>query len=705
MPADFLLELGTEELPASFLSPALDDLSKALTAGFEAQRLSHGAVERFATPRRVAILIRAVADRSPDVTKQVQGPSVRAAKDASGQPTQALLKFAASVGTAPEALKTVTTPKGEYLSATVEEKGRPALAIITELLPAVVKGLNFKKSMRWGDVEASFGRPLHWIVALLGAEIVPLIFADVRSGRVTRGHRFLANRAIELATPGAYEVALEAAHVVPSISKRRALVVERVRSCAKAKGGFLFEDEGLVDQVTNLVESPHPVMGTFDSRHLDLPREVLISEMKNHQRYFAVVDAKGGLLPQFVAVSNTPVSNEALSIKGYERVLRSRLSDGRFFFDEDRRARLETRLPRLERVVWQGALGSYGDKISRIEVLADWLANATGNKAAGLTVSRVARLCKADLVTGMVGEFPELQGVMGREYAKHDGEPEAVSLGIFEHYLPRGAGDQLPTGPAGALVGLADRFDSLVGIFAIGKAPTGAADPFALRRACLGIINVTQHLKLRFSLKGAVQQAYAAHLNSKLGAVAKKQSPAESEAAVLEFFRGRLKAGLAETAPTDVVEAVLAAGFDDIVAVAERVKALKELQSHAEFPALMAAFKRVANIVQKQGKDVAAGAVERSLLKDAAELSLFDVSAKVGPEARSAFSSGQWSTGLHQLIALKPAVDRFFEEVMVMADDPGVRANRLRLLSGVQSVFGEVADFGLLQTEGARQSP
>ncbi|HZA13891.1 MAG TPA: glycine--tRNA ligase subunit beta, partial [Myxococcaceae bacterium] len=627
MPSDLLLELGAEEIPASFIGPALDDLRRTFAERAAAARLKHGEIQVFGTPRRLAMLVSAVTDRSEDVSREVTGPSAKAAFDSAGKPTRAAEKFAESAGVAVDKLRRVKTPKGEYLAASIEEKGRPAQEIVRELIHTAIHALNFRKSMRWGDVEVAFARPLHWIVALLGEEVIPAVFGDVKSGRTTRGHRFLAPAPVEIRRPADYVETLRRAHVLVDIRERRALLVERIRAAAQSAGGRLLEDEGLVDQVNQLVELPNPVVGSFEERHLDLPAEVLIQEMKSHQRYFSLVDERGKLLPRFIAVSNTPVRDERLSLRGYERVLRARLADGRFFFDEDRKVPLEARVQRLERVVFQQQLGSYAEKVARMRALAEWLARASGHEAHVQTIQRAATLAKADLVTGMVGEFPELQGVMGREYALASGEPREVALAIYEHYLPRHAQDALPTQDPGALIGIADRLDTLTGIFAIGKAPTGATDPFALRRACLAIINVVLTRGYRFSLSAAVDRALEL-LESKISNAKRKAGEPSAREQVLDFFRGRLKAkwteGVtpAEDFRTDVVEAVLAAGFDDLVAAHKRLQALSQIVGRADFAPLAVAFKRVVNIVQKQGRDVAAGVADPGRFTDDAERAL-----------------------------------------------------------------------------------
>jgi glycyl-tRNA synthetase beta chain len=704
--AELLFELGSEELPARFVVPALDDLERTFKEQCLALNITHGPIRRFGTPRRLALLVKAVAEKTDDVTKDVQGPSVKAAFEADGKtPKVPALKFAQSVNLTVEQLKRVSTAKGEYLVATVEEKGRRTFELFSDVLNACTRKINFAKQMRWGDVEQSFGRPLQWIVALLDGEVIPVTFSDVKSGRVTRGHRFLSGAPLTLERPGDYEAALKAAHVIADLDQRRALMLERIAAAAKKAGGLVLQDDALVEQVVNLVEMPCPVVGAFEERHLDLPPEVLIQEMKSHQRYFSLTDAAGKVLPRFIAVSNTPVKDERLSVKGYERVLRARLTDGRFFFDEDRRSALVDRLPKLHRRSWIDQLGSMAEKTDRIRALAGWLATAMGKRGALATIERAATLCKADLNTGMVGEFPELQGVMGREYALHDGEPPEVALAIFEHYLPRGAGDGLPTQDAGAIIGLADRLDSLCGLFGIGKKPTGAKDDFALRRAAISIIRIVIARGYRFSLQGAIVEGLRL-LDGKLGEAKAKRPETKAKggelsvtAQVLDFFRGRLESTWRETHRADVVEAVLCAGFDDLVASQLRLNAISAYVTRPDFGALAATFKRVANIVEKQAKDVVPAPVDASKLTDAAEKVLGAEVGRARDTVLAAVKTDDYGGAMAHVVPLKPFVDAFFDQVMVMAEDRALRENRVRLLMDIGALFGTVADFSKIQAE------
>jgi glycyl-tRNA synthetase beta chain len=696
--AELLFELGAEELPARFVGPALAELTRLFTERCQAIGLTFGQLTTCGTPRRLALRVSGLLEKTPDTVKEVLGPSVKAAFDANGQPTKPATKFAESLGLKPEQLQRFTTAKGEYVGASVSEKGQRAHDLLPAVLDACVRGLVFPKAMRWGDVEASFGRPLQWVVALLGSEIIPVVYADVRSGRQTRGHRFLAPGWISLESPADYVPKLEAAHVMPDITKRRAVLVERLAAVAASAKASLVVDEELVDQVVNLVEIPHPVVGQFEARHLDLPSEVLISEMKGHQRYFALHDGSGTLLPRFIAVSNTPVKDVALSVRGYERVLKARLTDGRFFFDEDRKTPLSSRLAKLERRTWVAGLGTMAEKTQRVQALALKLAQVLGLSAHAQTIERAAHLCKADLETGMVGEFPELQGVMGREYALHDQEPAAVADAIFQHYLPRNAQDALPTSVPGAIIGLADRLDSIVGLFSIGKRPTGAKDDYAQRRACLAIINVTLAQGWRYELPGMLKLA-SEGLAARLGQLKKREADDVVHSQVLEFFRGRLESLWREKHRADLVEAVLSHSFVDVTQAQRRVAALSQAATDGGFGALAATFKRVGNIVEKQAKDVVAGEVQPSRLTDAAEKTLFAELSRVGAQVRLAAKADDYQGVMREVVTLKPHVDRFFDEVMVMAEDKSLKENRVRLLMEIGGLFSMVGDFSKVQVE------
>lgn len=688
MARDLLLEIGTEEIPAAFFPTAIEDLKNLIVKGLDVARLSHGAARIYGTPRRLAVLIEGVLEAQPDVTREEIGPPAKVAFDANGQPTKAALNFAEKVGASVDKLSRKQQPKGEYLAATVEEKGRPALEVLPQLLHDAVANIPWRKSMRWGAGDAQFARPVHWLLARFGTDVVPFGWGDVTSGGATRGHRFLSNHDIEIPQPSAYVELLRKAEVIVDPAERRKAVVTAAEQGAREAGGELLRDEELFDHVTWLVERPSFVVGHFEESYLDLPKEVLVSEMKGHQKYFSVNrpgDTK--LLPAFVAIANTPVKDPDLARRGFERVLRARLSDGRFFFDEDRKTPLVERVERLKKVTFQAKLGSTHEKVQRVRALAVWLAHDLDLPAATREhVERAATLAKADLVTGMVGEFPELQGVMGREYALASGEPAEVATAIFEHYLPRGLGDLMPGGDVGAVVGIADRIDTIVGIFGIGKPPTGSADPFGLRRACLGVIQVSMHKGYRFSIAHLIDRALT-------GLADKLTMPApEVKAQVLDFFRTRLKNLWAEAHPVEIVEAVLAAGFDDPIAARARLSAVDQMLGDESFRALAEGFSRT-NIVEK-AKSIDVRDVDPQLFEKDAERVLFKSFLAARKQVDERLQVDDYAAVLRDFTTLQRPLDQFFTDVMVMAEDPKVRDNRLRLLAEVRELFGKVADFG-----------
>lgn len=691
MSQDLLFEIGTEELPAVALRPALDEMKQLFADKAAALRLTHGGISTYGTPRRLAILARDVAEAQRALREEILGPPSRVAFDAAGKPTKVAEKWAASQGVDVSALGRKDTPRGEYTFITRDEEGRPAAEVLPALLQSIVASLHFKKSMRWGWETQAFARPVQWICALFGDAVVPVAFADVTSGRTTRGHRFVANREIEIARPADYLAALESAHVVADIERRRAMIEQAAAAEAAEVGGRIRHDPDLLDTVTCIVEHPTAVRGSFEADYLALPAEVLISEAREHQKYFSVVDEEGALMPHFVAISNTPIPDKALARAGYERVLRARLADARFFFDEDRKRPLAERVDELRRVVFQQKLGTSFEKMERFRALADFIATEAGVATPALreTTARAAFLCKADLVTGMVGEFPELQGVMGREYAR-GAESAEVAEAIFEHYLPRFSGDALPTHDAGALVGLADRLDTLAGILGIGKGPTGAADPFALRRACIGAINILLARGYRVSLARLFARATAL-LGDRL------KDPKKTEAELADFFRERLRNLWADEHRRDVIDAVLAAGADDVVDARDRLIAMSRSVRESGFEALAGGFKRAVNILDKQARGAALGAVEPVLLEAPAEKELFKALAAVRSQIAAATLRGDYADALAHIATLRAPIDRFFDEVRVMADDPAVKQNRLALLAEVRAVFAEIADFSRIQ--------
>ena len=692
--ADLLFEIGTEEIPAGFAPPALLQLSQDLARALDDARLGHGEVKAVGTPRRLAVWAREVAPRQGDAISQALGPPVAQAFDATGNPTPAAAGFARSQGVEVAALERVETPKGLRLAVTKVEKGRKAAQVVPAMLDRLVAGLRFKKAMRTRDEDVTFARPVRWMVALLDGKPLAVRYGEVRSGRVTHGHRFLSPGAIPLnGKPEDYVARLRKAHVLVDPDERRAAVEAELGRAARKAGGALRPDEPLVEQVTWLVEHPTGIAGSFEKSNLELPPEVVISEMRNHQRYFAVVNSRGRLQNRFVAVSGTPVKDPAVARHGYERVLRARLADARFFFEEDRKRKLVDRIEDLGRRTYQARLGSELDRVHRIGAVAGDLARALGREELLPDVLEAARLCKTDLTTGMVGEFPELQGTMGGHYARQEGLKPSIADAIEDHYKPLGASEEMPRGDLGALVGVADRLHQLVGIIGVGEKATGAADPYGLRRAAIGILRIVQSRGWHLSLAAAVERTLDALGTTRLAA-----DRAVVASQVREFLRGRLRALWGDEFDGDLVDAVLAAGFDDVVDARRRLEALSSIKARPDFVPLAVAFKRVANIREKAGEGASA-VVDPALLQDGAERALHEELVRVDGEVAELRRARDYAGVLRAVASLKPVVDRFFDEVLVMAEDPAIRSNRLGLMKRVSDLFGDVADFRKIQAE------
>src|SRR5512133_3310965 len=692
--ADLILEIGAEEIPAGFVPPALEQLRNDLTKALGEARLAHGEVVALGSPRRLFVCAKDVAAKASDARTEALGPPVAHAFDAEGKPTQAAIGFAKSQGVEVSALERAQTPKGERLAVTRVEKGKKAEAVLPGLLDRLVGGMRFRKAMRSRHDDVTFARPVRWLVALYGGKPVKVRFGEVKSGKATYGHRFMAPKAIALkGTLADYVAKLKAAHVIVDPAVRRGLVVKGLEAAAKKAGGKIRPDEPLVDQVLYLVEHPTAIVGEFERSNLELPAEVVVSEMRNHQRYFAVVDAKGNLTNRFVAVSGTPVRDPKVARHGYERVLRARRADARFFFEARRKRRLRDRIEDLGRRTYQAKLGTELDRTHRIGAVAESLAKGLGKEELAADLLEVARLCKTDLGTGMVGEFPELQGIMGGHYARVEGYRAEIADAIEDHYKPIGAAEEMPRGDLGALVGLGDRLHQLVGIIGVGEKATGAADPFGLRRAAIGILRILLDRGYHLSLAAAIEETLNAIQGVKLA-----QDRAVVAEQVLDFLRGRLKAQWGEEFAADLVEAVLAAGFDDVVDARKRLEALAEVKARPDFLPLAVAFKRVANIQEKAGGPGAAR-VDPALLRDEAERKLLAELERVEAESSSLREGRNYPAVLRNVATLEPAVARFFDDVLVMAEEPALRANRLGLMRRVAALFADLADFRKIQAE------
>lgn len=685
MSKELLFEIGAEEIPAGFVPKALAAMDEMVRKELAAARLTYSEIRTMGTPRRLTLLVKGLPTIQPDAEITAMGPSKKAAFDAAGKPTKAAEGFAKGQGVAVGDLQIVTTDKGEYLAVTKKETGRPTHELLTELLPRLIGSIPFKKSMRWANLDIRFARPVHWIVALFDGSVVPCSFGPIQSGNISRGHRFMANNTFPVRDFTHYLDECERHFVIVDQERRKEVIRRETHRLAKTTGGHLLPDESLLDEVTYLVEYPSAVMGTIPAEFLVVPKEVLITSMRSHQRYFSVVDETGKLLPYFITIPNTQAEDPSVVVRGNERVLRARLSDARFFFDEDQKVSLENRVESLKNVVYQQKLGTSYEKMERFQSLAEQLADML-NPAVKQQASRAAFLCKADLVSGMVGEFPEVQGIMGREYALHDGEDAAVANAIAEHYLPTQAGGDLPASDAGAFVSLADKLDTLCGCFGVGLIPTGAADPYALRRATIGMISIILDKGYQLSLSKLIARALE-QLTPKL---TRPRDDVQRE--VQEFFRGRFVNLLANNHPADVVEAAAAAEFDNLSDCAERIRALDTFRQRDDFQPLTITFKRVCNIV-KEGLDAP---VDPALFRDEAEHTLYRVLQETKATAQEQIQRHQYLAALSDIAGLKWAVDAFFDAVMVMDEDQAVRNNRLALLTAINRLFSSIADFGKL---------
>ena len=717
---DFLVEIGTEELPPKALRTLEQAFAGSLASGLLKAGLKHGDLESFATPRRLAVVIRRLAARQADQKIERRGPPVAAAFDAEGLPTRAAQAFAASNKVSVEELQRREEGKGTFLYHVGIKPGAGAVELLPGLVQSALDSLPIPRRMRWGASEAQFVRPVHWIAMLYGKEVVPATLLDTTSGNLTRGHRFHAPKPLRLSSPSAYERALrERGYVIASFDARRAIIRERVAAVAESLGGRPLMTDALLDEVTSLVEWPVPLAGRFEERFLSLPREVLISTLEDHQRYFPVEDANGRLLPCFIAVANIESRDPAKVVEGNERVVRPRLADAAFFWEQDRKSPLAARAEGLARVTFQAKLGSLGDKARRIGALAADIAAVGGNSEPDRVTRarRAAELCKCDLLTAVVGEFPELQGIMGTYYALADGEDTQVATAIREHYQPRGAGDALPTTETGTTLAIADKLDTLAGIFAIGEKPTGTKDPFGLRRAAIGVVRILIEKRLDLDLPQVLDRAVElvrADIE-KSAAAAGKPGPAlasESIAAqIYDYVLERLRAYYLERsteatgtsgsqAPatsitTEMFDAVLATRPASPLDFDARLKALSSFLTLPEATSLTAANKRVANILRKAGES-ARSEVDRNALDAEAERHLFEALRERRDGVSAATARKDYAAALALLAQLRPAVDAFFDQVMVMDENPRLRANRLALLAQMRELFAGIADLSRL---------
>jgi len=689
MGKELLLEIGAEEIPAGFILKALEEMALLIQSELHANRIAHGEVRTLGTPRRLVLLVDDVAEKQEDVEREKLGPPLQMAFDEKGKPTKAAIGFAKGQGLGVEDLKIVKRGKGEYLCAVKKEEGKLSFTLLTEILPRVIGSISFPKSMRWGTVKIRFARPIHWILALFDGQIIPFRFGGIESGNRSYGHRFMSPHALEVRDFQTYERQIKGAFVIVDPQERRKMIEEGIAKAAKEVSGRVLSNQDLLEEVTHLVEYPTAIVGTFEREFLNLPREVVIEALEEHQRYFPLVDEKGKLMPYFVCVCNTRTPDMETVKKGNERVLKARLSDAKFFFEEDTKEPFDRKVEALKGVIFQAQLGTSYEKVLRFKELALYLTRKFRPDLEE-KVERAAMLCKADLVTGMVGEFPTLQGVVGREYALISGEDEEVAIAIFEHYLPAFAGDRLPSGPIGDFISIGDKVDTIVGCFGIGLMPTGAGDPFALRRGALGIIRILMG-KGYFLPLGEIIDKSLELLQGKLTIPSD-----QTKEAVSDFLRSRFQNLLiSEGYPFDVVEAVMSAHFDDLVECRCRIEAMTHLKAREEFLALATSFKRVTHIA----RGFSGGEVNASLLQHPSEKALFERYLRVKREMEKNMEEKAYERAFMELMKLKGPIDDLFESVLIMDETKEKRENRLALLGNITALFFRIADFSKLVTE------
>ncbi|MDR1658020.1 MAG: glycine--tRNA ligase subunit beta [Deltaproteobacteria bacterium] len=689
---DFILELGVEEIPATYFGPAITFMKDRIHRDLKAAGLTYDRVMVWGGPRRLAMGLWGLLLKQPDIEEEITGPPLSAAFDANGLPTKAAVGFAKGQNVPVGDLITLNTAKGPYLAVKKSVKGRSAAEILSELIPAVLESLPFPKVMRWGDGTHQFVRPVHWLLAVLKGEILPLSFAGLKSGKVSYGHRFLHPGPVVITTPDEYPVRLAETHVLVDFEARRETVKkELTRVVAETNSDLkITQDEALIDEVANLLEEPCAVLGHFDSQFLELPLAVASTAMKEHQRYFPITDGQGRQAPYFIAVNNTRTKDMTVVQKGHERVLRARLDDARFYYLEDRKVRLADRGEMLKEVVFHNLMGTSWDKVQRFKALAAVI-SADSCPELREIIARAADLCKNDLVTGVVGEFPSLQGIMGREYALADGELAEVAEAIREHYLPVRSGGELPASMAGAVLSVADKLDTIVGCFSVGLLPTGAADPLALRRQALGIILIMLDRSWDWSLETYIDKAIV-----NLGTWAKRPAK-EVKAETLDFFKVRLKSHILSLGvSSDGAEAVLNLYGDNPLATVGRATALEALKKRDGFRDLAQTFKRVVNIIKKFGPKE--NLVKGELLSQEAEKNLAAAVTVLEDQSKQYLSRSDFSGLLDQIATLRGPVDAFFDQVLVDDPDPDIKHARVALLNRTSRLFELVADFSRVST-------
>ncbi len=684
--SELLLEIGTEEIPSDYLENGLKELKRLAEFYLKDNRIEiEGGLHTYGTPRRLVLVGKAIGDTQEDTVQEITGPPQKAAFDEEGNPTKAAFGFAKKQGVSVDELQLLETPKGVYLYIKRKIPGRLTITILSEVLPKLIANIPWPKSMRWGSEEFSFVRPIHWVLALFNGTIIPFQVAGITSGTQTRGHRFMAPQSMEIEGLEDYLQKMNESSIIIDQKVRGDSVEKAVITAAKNVSGLPVIDPELLFTVTNMVEFPSAICGGFDKAFLTLPDPVLITAMKEHQRYFSVRDSEGNLMPNFVAVNNTIARDESIVRKGHERVLQARLADADFFFKEDRKKLLEDRLEDLKTVIYQAELGTSFDKVQRFTRLAEYLAKQIIPEKIH-DVELAAKLCKCDLVTEMVMEFPSLQGVMGKEYARLDGYPENICIAISDHYLPIQAESQLPESLIGSIVGIADRLDTIVGFFSLGLEPDGTADPYALRRQALAIIRIVRDKKIAISFQDFIHKS-ASILNETIAFDQK-----EVENSVSNFIKNRFKnLLLSEGITQDFIEAVISIDFNFLHQVEKKIQALQKFRDISkDFETLAIAFKRIINIGKGFEETYS---VNPDLFEHKSEEGLWKTFQLIKDEAKREIDRENYFEALNIISRIIKPVDEFFSEVMVMSEDRRIKENRLGILKNLQEFFLQVSDF------------
>lgn len=691
MAKDLLFEIGIEEIPARFMEPALNELKKIIADDLAEAGLTYEKLAAYGTPRRITLLIDKLAEEQPDREAESKGPAIKAAYDADGNPTKALLGFCRGQGIEPGEVLTKEIKGVEYAYAVKHIAGQKTADILPEMLSAAVHKLYFPKPMRWAYNEMRFARPIRWLVLLFGAEVLPLEIAGVTAGKISRGHRFLGSDNVEITSPAAYMDIMQKQYVIVNQNVRREKIWQQIQAVASVAGGTVKPDEDLLSELVYILEYPTALLGRFDKKYLEIPEELVVTPMREHQRYFPVYDKNGEkLLPNFITVRNGNSEHLDIVAAGNEKVLAARLADAAFFWEEDLSHTLEANAPRLEHIVFHEKLGTLAAKVARVQKLALSIADELGYKPADRAdTERAAQLMKCDLVSTAVYEFTELQGIMGEYYARHDRETAQVAAAIREHYLPRFTGDELPETQAGIALALADRLDSLAGFFSQKMIPTGSQDPYALRRAAIGATQIILQYKLPLDLAELGAEALAGY-----DGIAQEQPAAETLAALNSFFRQRLDNALADEGVSyDVINAAAALDFAVPLENYRKAHALADFKQDADFAQLMAGYNRAANLLKNVKESFA---VNEAVLQEPAERALLAAEEEAAAKLQKAIAGQDYLQALRDLAAIRPQIDGFFDKVMVMAEDEAVRANRLALLQKLVGLTKELGDLSQL---------